>query len=190
MTNMEKIQIAFFGTSLTDVNDWQTNSFVQIIENKYPYYDIHNFGIGGANSFKILNKIKEVSKTNKYDVAFIEMGTNDIFRKHQGRLDEAVSIKNFIENYRKSIKVLKKISKKVVCISSPPVSNSFEYNMNEDIDSYNIQVQKMCLEYDSLFINAYDKFDVYADLWTDGIHLNKAGDGIIAELIINELKDI
>jgi len=177
------MKIAFFGTSLTGVNNWQTNSFVQNIDKEFSNYEVFNFGIGGANSYKVLSQIKEVSKNYKFDISFIEMGTNDILRKYQNRLNEEVSIEDFIDNYEKAIKELNKVSSQVICILSPAVSKDFEYPINPEIKIYNKSIRDLCKRKNIKYIDIFDKFINKDNLWTDGLHLNLKGDRIIAEEI-------
>lgn len=181
------MEIAFFGTSLTAVNDWQTNSFVQIIEKQYPEANIKNFGIGGANSTDIFDKIKkELNGSKKYDYTFIEMGTNDIFRKFQNRTSEAIDINTFKDNYSKSLDILLEYSENVVCLASPPVNNEFKEQMNLEIALYNNEVKALSLSKECMFLDIYSEFkqDEKDELWSDGLHLSKTGDKIISYMIM------
>lgn len=223
-----RTNIAFFGTSLTQhleayipdmydqlnlpqidsqvsVSEWRKRGFVSILENRFiaskPYLGINvmNYGKGGANSFKILKEInKHLPNCSDLDIAFLECGTNDILRRHQERMEDAVDIRQFRINYEESIKKLLKKSRQVICVSVPPVSENFEFDMNAEIETYNQVIHQLASENGCLFIDVYSKFYSIAtlldnehrgNLWSDGLHLAELGDTTVANIIFEELNE-
>lgn len=220
-------KVAFFGTSLSEhleayipeiydqlnlpkvnssvvVNGWRKRGFVAMLENRLitfkPYLnvEVHNFGKGGANSFDIISEIqKNISQRQEFEIAFLECGTNDIFRRFQNRLEKAVDIDTYKDNYRKAIELLKSKSNKVICISMPPVSPNFEYNMNPEILKYNSEAEIIAKDYGCKFIDVFSKMyrlnqnmikELSVNLWSDESHLNELGDTMVANIVWDNLE--
>lgn len=178
------MKIVFFGTSITKQNPEYGKTFVDLIEKEYLKLEIDNFGIGGANSSQVLQQVKN-NNTKNYDITFIEMGINDILRKYQNRGDEYIGINQYIINYKESLIELSRISKKVICISCPAVSDKFEFSINKEIESYNVAVKNLCNSMNIEYIDIYSGFENSdVNLWYDGLHPNEKGCKIIVDKVL------
>ena len=64
--NDEKEKIIFIGGSITQgwaVND--NESFPFIIQAKYPYYKVYNYGVGGYGGYQSLLRLEKVIKKKR-----------------------------------------------------------------------------------------------------------------------------
>tara|TARA_Y200000002_G_C22645525_1_gene648962 strand:+ start:478 stop:1473 length:996 start_codon:yes stop_codon:yes gene_type:complete len=93
--NDEKEKIIFIGGSITQgwaVND--NESFPFIIQAKYPYYKVYNYGVGGYGGYQSLLRLEKVIKKKK-DIKFVVYG----FIKHHEERNIATGKWMYILNY-------------------------------------------------------------------------------------------
>ena len=73
------MDIIFFGDSLTE--GVPGASYYKILKEKLPEHNLVNCGKGGDTVNSLYNRIKKMNISKKYDIAFIWIGTNDVFKK-------------------------------------------------------------------------------------------------------------
>ena len=157
-----------------------------------------NSGIGG-NTIIDANKRLEKDVANfKPDVVIINFGLND------GMISGSVpniAIKDFENYYNDLIKKLKLGDLKIIILGINPVTELFEENENENsrkkqreiYEIYNEKILEIAKNNNLEYINLGEAFNKEADpqeyIQADGIHPNKKGLSLIAELVYEKIKN-
>ena len=77
MQNKQKMKIAFFGDSLTEGTIGA--SYFKILEEKLSERTLINYGRNGDPIVGLYNRMTKLDTDETFDIAFIWIGTNDIF---------------------------------------------------------------------------------------------------------------
>ena len=72
----KRMNIIFFGDSLTEGAPGA--SYYSILKEKLPEHNLVNYGKGGDTVISLYHRIKKMNISEKYDIAFIWIGTNDV----------------------------------------------------------------------------------------------------------------
>lgn len=151
----EKVKIAFLGDSITYgqfSSDWVHNFQKELPDNS----QIVNYGRNGFFSDDIVQLLPEVEELTP-DIAFILIGTNDIFAQFSPELyitsnkPDELGITAYRKNMEKIISHLEK--SKIVLISIPPMGESIDSKFNNKVMQYNNELRSLAVEYDAHFIN-------------------------------------
>jgi lysophospholipase L1-like esterase len=175
--------IVMLGDSLTDNADWN-----EIFPNK----KIRNRGIFGDTTYGVLNRINQIDNC-KPSKAFVMIGIND--------LQQGVSIKNILQNYKKIINDLKRTNARIYVYSVLPINNKLFLQSNPHFDVSNLQknviqlndqLKKMCKSNNITYVDLYNQVakdnQLRAPLTYDGIHLNSDGYKIWRKMIAKYIK--
>ena len=157
-----------------------------------------NSGIGG-NTIIDANKRLEKDVANfKPDVVIINFGLND------GMISGSVpniAIKDFENYYNDLIKKLKLSDLKIIILGINPVTELFAEKENENsrkkqreiYEIYNEKILEIAKNNNLEYINLGEAFNKEADpqeyIQADGIHPNKKGLSLIAELVYEKIKN-
>ena len=193
--------------SSVEIESWEKKGYVSMltksIKVKFPEDKIHvdNFGEGGATSRDILKIIRNnTHQETTYDLIFFGCGINDIWRKYQGRTDEAVSSEEYENNIKLAISLLKKISHHICLVNETPVRIDDYENINNELQNYNEISKKIAIEDSLHYIDLFSEFQQYDyikskvhndfnSLWSDGVHLSIVGDELIYQVIMKYIND-
>ena len=166
-----------------------------------------NYGAGDATSLDILHVIDDVVHRYVYrtDVAFYGCGINDVRRSVRGQAAGAVDATEYGQNYRSALALLTATSRRVVCISEPPIGWDDEAHVgfvNAELRRYNTLAADAASEAGADFIDVWPAFTTAAarlaawsertrpsdTLWSDGIHLSELGDALVYNLVHSHLR--
>jgi lysophospholipase L1-like esterase len=127
-------RISFLGDSLT--RGIPGAAFIEILENRLPEYELLNYGKGGDTVLSLYRRIKDFRFDKANDIAFLWVGTNDVFVKISGTYPVfktfvnqpwAKNSEEFERYYRLTLDILCQHANKVITV--PPLF------MGEDIDN-------------------------------------------------------
>lgn len=171
--------IAFVGDSIVQnakglYDDW--NGFLG-------REDCSNYGIGGQTTVEVSNRISDVIK-GEYEKVFFILGINDLGWNKQTFIT--------ISNYRGMIEEIHEAlpDTKVYIISVLPTTDAFFKDQQSKIQHLNLALKNLTNEFDFVtFIDVYSSMvgeDGYAkaEYLSDGLHPNKKGYELIAEVIL------
>jgi len=205
-----KIKVACIGDSITfgaRLEDPSTDSYpAQLQKLLGEKYEVTNFGVGGSTLIRkgrptVWNQLPKIVESNP-DVVVISLGTNDTCgmgtcgnRKYWEYIDE------YEQDYNDLIDALKSMPSKPdiwVCAPSPMVIETPGLD-DSRIEGLTIRkprlqeligiVKNVAKEKNIKFIDLNTPMDHKPELFTekDGVHPNKAGYKVIAELVYNKI---
>jgi lysophospholipase L1-like esterase len=138
--------------------------------------EIMNFTNGGANTVLGLEIVKTLELTEKADAALVMFGTNDAASW------KLVPLENFTANYEGVIEKLKRLVKRIILVTPPPVNEKKQIppgRSNKTIGEYAKAVAALADKQKLAFV---DLFSIITDLMkakdvhmADGVHLNDLG---------------
>ncbi|CAM3208832.1 hypothetical protein STSO111631_06955 [Stackebrandtia soli] len=153
-----------------------------------------NHALGGATSTDIIDIIaaRDVPRSPA-DIAFLGAGTNDVWRKHQGRLDEHVPIDVYAGALSHAIEQLSLRARHVVIVGEP----SFGWDDDCDVESMNAELaeygdaaRRIATIEGARYLDLTTPIRSAASLlgdedspWSDGAHLSEVGDAIVASTV-------
>ncbi|RSV94829.1 lipolytic protein [Klebsiella aerogenes] len=149
-----------------------------------PGYSVGNRGISGDDTSGMLDRIKDVERTNA-KVVFIMAGTNDITRN--------VEPDNIANNIINITKELKQKDIKVV-IQSTILSGEKRKDKNPSIKKLNVLLESFAEKSGTPFLDLNSKLSkngiLSSEYTIDGTHLTAKGYEVWRDILINFLKDI
>jgi lysophospholipase L1-like esterase len=160
-------------------------------------FDVRNHGEGGATSRDIA-AIVDADRSNDhvdYDLVFLGCGINDVWRRFQNRITEAVELDEYIRNITTMLANLTTYSRQVILVSETPFGPIDEpptvAQMNAELLRYNAAAANAAAAHGALFLDVWTPFAAAArhlagvaagqpaEVWSDGVHLTELGDTIL-----------
>lgn len=210
-------RVVFLGDSITELadnkeGDGTYKGFLTLMrENVNQEIEIINKGIGGDKVSDLLMRYQtDVIELNP-DIVFVYIGINDVWHRYGSGTGTDI---DFYENgLRKIITDIQSLGAKVI-LCTPSVigenKGAFELvnnfkdidtmeRMNNDLDAFSDVVRNLSLEFNVELLDLRTKFMNYISknnpenhskgvLTYDGVHLNNAGNQIIADEMIKFFK--
>ncbi|MGW0883232.1 GDSL-type esterase/lipase family protein [Streptomyces sp. NPDC002671] len=201
------------GSNVT-VEGWHQRGWVHrlslSLRAAFPYvtFDVRNHGEGGATSRDVAGIVEGDRATTgtDYDLAFLGCGINDVWRRFQNRMSEAVDLDEYTRHLDTMLKQLSGYSRRIVVVSETPFGPIEDpgtvAEMNADLARYNEAAGTAAATRGALFLDVWTPFNAAAwqltpandgdapvSLWSDGAHLTELGDTVLlqqAERILAE----
>jgi isoamyl acetate esterase len=205
MANKPK-KIIFFGDSITQLGvepggyiDLMYKNFVA--QNSIDNYELIGSGISGNKVYDLYLRLEEDVLSKKPDVAVIWIGVNDVW--HKASMGTGTDADKFYKFYAALIEKMQADKIKVI-VATPAVIGEKYDNTNaqdEDLNLYADIIRKLAAQYKcglcdlrKLFMDyelKNNKENAEAGILTaDRVHLNAAGNALVAEAMMNEIKSV
>ena len=159
--------------------------------------DVRNHGEGGATSRDVAALVEGDRTTNgvDYDLVFLGCGINDVWRRFQNRMSEAVDIEEYARHLHTMLEQLTGYSRQIVVISETPFgpieAPGTIAEMNAELARYNVAAQRAAAAHGALFLDVWTPFTAAArhlstsdgtnGVWSDGVHLSELGDTVLLQ---------
>ncbi|MFI9788630.1 GDSL-type esterase/lipase family protein [Kitasatospora sp. NPDC051984] len=162
--------------------------------------EVRNHGEGGATSRDIASTVEGDRATSgtDYDLVFLGCGINDVWRRFQNRMSEAVDLAEYTQHMHTMLGQLSGYTRKIVVVSETPFGPIDDpgtvAEMNAELSRYNEAAAKAAAAHDALFLDMWAPFtaaarhlapantdDGAAGLWSDGVHLTELGDTVLLQ---------
>ncbi|WP_029930779.1 GDSL-type esterase/lipase family protein [Nocardia otitidiscaviarum] len=195
-----------------EVTEWRTRGYVHGLlttwRARYPWitFDSDNRGEGGATSRDVLAAIRAATEDpqQRWDLAVLGAGINDVWRTHQHRLSEAVDIEEFDSNIGVALEILATRARRVVVIGEPPMGWEPGITVaaaNADIAAYNERARRSAEGHGAHFVDVWEEIMFAAtclgwspadpaqpptgtpSIWSDGVHLSEYGDEVLRAVV-------
>lgn len=202
MAPAKKTRIVFFGDSITQMG-MNKGGYIDRIQTaingkgKQDEYELVGAGIGGNKVYDLYLRLEEDVLDKNPDVVVIYVGINDVWHKTSG-------IGTDIEKYEKFyVAIIKKLQAKniKVVVCTPSVIGERRNSANQqdiDLDAYSKVIRKLAKQYNCVLVDLRIAFAKYERdnnptdkesgiLTTDRVHLNDAGNQLVADELIKGL---
>ncbi|GLW74736.1 hypothetical protein Kpho02_70330 [Kitasatospora phosalacinea] len=162
--------------------------------------DLRNHGEGGATSRDIAGIVDGDRATTgtDYDLVFLGCGINDVWRRFQNRMAEAVDLDEYTRHFNMMLDQLSGYTRRIIVISETPFgpieSPETVADMNTELGRYNEAAAKAAADHGALFLDVWAPFTAAArhlapadgeddpgSLWSDGVHLTELGDTVLLQ---------
>lgn len=203
MTPQKKTKIIFFGDSITQagvnkggyIDRIQTAITTKGIQEKY---ELIGAGIGGNKVYDLYLRMEDDVLAKQPDIVVIYVGINDVW--HKTSHGTGTDIDKYEKFYTAIIKKLQAKNIKVA-VCTPTVIGELKNNANpqdEDLNKYSDVIRKLAASYNCALIDLRKVFADYEAknnsanapsgvLTTDRVHLNDAGNQLVADEMIKTL---
>jgi lysophospholipase L1-like esterase len=195
-------RVIFFGDSITEAGV-KPGGYVSLMQDKIklgaaPDYELIGSGIGGNKVYDLYLRIEEDVLVKKPDVVVIYIGVNDVWHKQSSQT--GTDPDKFVAFYTAIIKKLQKNGIKVI-VCTPAVigeRTDFTNSLDGDLNRYSEMIRKLANNYGCGLIDIRKAFLDYnlannsqnkesGILTSDRVHLNQAGNQLLAELMFKGL---
>ncbi|HUH20157.1 SGNH/GDSL hydrolase family protein [Albibacterium sp.] len=192
-------RIIFFGDSITQAGVSPDGYITQLGNSlKMPDYELIGAGIGGNKVYDLYLRMEEDVLMKKPDVVVIYIGINDVWHRLQGT---GTDYDKFIKFYQAIITKIENTGSKVI-LCTPTVIGEKKDGVNpmdENLDKFAGAIRELAeknklplCDLRTLFVN-YEKEHNTTDLekgvlTSDGVHLNKLGNKLVADNLLPFLK--
>ncbi|MFE9424184.1 SGNH/GDSL hydrolase family protein [Kitasatospora sp. NPDC006697] len=162
-------------------------------------FEIRNHGQGGATSRDIAGIVERDQATGAdYDLVFLGCGINDVWRRFQNRLSEAVDLDEYTQHLEGMLGGLGSTRTTIVMSETPfgPLeSPGVVAAMNAELARYNKAARAAAAAHGALFLDVWAPFTAAArhlapadgdnpvGLWSDGVHLTELGDTLLLQQV-------
>lgn len=190
--------------SMVTVEGWRRRGWVHrlalSLRATWPHagFEIRNHGQGGATSRDLAGIVeRDLATGADYDLVFLGCGINDVWRRFQGRLSEAVDLDEYTQHLEAILGRLCGSTRTTVVMSETPFGLLEDPDtvaaMNAELARYNEAARAAAAAHGALFLNVWDPFtaaarhlapadgDDPAGLWSDGVHLTELGDTLLLQ---------
>lgn len=202
----KKIKIIFFGDSITQaaVNP---GGYIEIMkslvqkEGKSDRYDLIGSGIGGNKVYDLYLRMEDDVLSKNPDLVVIYIGVNDVWHKQSyGTGTDADKFERF---YNAIIEKLKKQQTAIVLCTPAVIGErtDFSNQLDGDLNKYSAIIRGIAKKNNIPLVDLRKEFLDYnlknnpenkesGILTSDRVHLNDAGNALVAEKIWNVIKSL
>jgi lysophospholipase L1-like esterase len=164
-------------------------------------YEFIGAGIGGNKVYDLYLRMEDDVLSKKPDVVVIYVGVNDVWHKqtHQTGTDQD----KFLKFYSAMIKRMQLAGIKVIVCTPAVIGERTDFSnpQDGDLNSYSNVIRNLAKQYNSPLVDLRKEFLAYnvlnnrenkesGILTTDRVHLNPAGNKLVAELMIKALNQV
>ena len=209
MNDNQPSKIVFLGDSITQQGEDFEDGFISLIRQNLSEdkFELIGKGISGNKVSDLLTRYKSDVLDLNPDIVFIYIGINDVWHKYDFGTGSDIDL--YEKGLRTIISDIKSLGSEIV-LCTPTVigentgdfvlGNQFKdvetmEKMNSDLDTFSEVVRKLSNEYETELLDLRKIFmdylaenninnDAAGILTTDGVHLNKQGNKLIADQMI------
>ncbi len=195
---IDKMKVLFIGDSITewgrhgDPEDIGTgyvrlihDYFVTLYPNKQ--FTFLNRGVGGNRITDLAERWQQDAIAPNPDVISVSIGINDVWRQIDHPEMEQVSVKQFEHLYVDLLtQVKEKTNAKIILMEPTVIDEDVESRGNQLLPDYVAVIRKVAQQFDTTLVPTHSAFIDYLKanngykLTTDGVHMNSAGNMLMA----------
>ena len=162
-------------------------------------YGFNNMSNSGDRVCDCYHRLACESLTRRIDILLISVGVNDITRTPEENSPNDISIALRSKYWKMILDLSKKSGAKVIVLDILPIceqryplfmeDGTAFYRKNDDVEEYNLMLEKLCKEYHVKFIKRYDKWKSrdLISLYRDTAHPLGVAHQMIADEVYEEL---
>lgn len=197
MQLQKPIKVVLFGDSITQAGV-RPGGYISLMQQAQTKYELIGAGIGGNKVYDLYLRMEDDVLKVKPDVVVIYVGVNDVWHKqtHQTGTDPD----KFIAFYSAMIKNMQSAGIKVIVCTPAVIGEKTDYSnpQDGDLNSYSQIIRNLAKQYNCSLVDLRKEFLAYnlgnnpgnkesGILTTDRVHLNPAGNKLVADLMMKAL---
>jgi len=205
MTSQKKTRVVFFGDSITQQGA-QTGGYIGKIDSLLKVkgadnqYELIGAGIGGNKVYDLYLRMDSDVVMKNPDVVFIYIGVNDVW--HKATSGTGTDPDKFEKFYTRIIKILQSKNVKVILCTPAVIGERSDYTnpQDGDLNFYSNVIRRIATTYNCKLVDLRSIFHDYdvknnlenkdrGILTTDRVHLNPAGNLVVAESMLKVLME-
>lgn len=198
-------KIVFFGDSITQAGV-NPDGYITMIKNMMQqegdmHYDLIGAGIGGNKVYDLYLRMDSDVLAKSPDIVVIYVGVNDVW--HKSSFGTGTDADKFEKFYRAIIQRAQAAHAKVILVTPATIGEKKNYvnQQDGDLNKYSGIIKTIGSSMDIPVVDLRTLFENYeqehniADvdrgvLTVDGVHLNNAGNKLVAETILKAIKEL
>ena len=198
-------KIVFFGDSITQMGvnpgGYITDIKEMLTQQGITDYDLVGAGIGGNKVYDLYLRMPADVIAQSPDIVVIYVGVNDVW--HKSSFGTGTDADKFDKFYRAIVKELQANNIKVVLVTPAVIGEKKDYSNQQDgdLNKYSQIIRDIAKDLGLPVCDLHSIFHIYevehntsnldkGILTTDGVHLNEAGNRLVAEEMWKVLKTI
>lgn len=198
-THMKKTKVVFFGDSITEAGV-QPGGYIDLLNQKVAanglrdQYELVGSGIGGNKVYDLYLRLEEDVLAQNPDMVVIWVGVNDVW--HKKTFGTGTDLDKFERFYTALILKMQSRGIKVVCATPAVVGEKTDCSneLDGDLNRYANSIRKLAGQFNCPLADFRQEFMRYnlehnrdnrdtGVLTTDGVHLNAAGNQLVASIL-------
>lgn len=193
-------RIVFFGDSITQAGVNESGYITQLGKSlSSPGYELMGAGIGGNKVYDLYLRMEEDVLAKKPDLVVIYVGINDVWHKQSS--GTGTDYDKFINFYQAIINKVREQGSQIVVCTPTVIGEKIngQNAMDTDLDKYAGAIRELAKSNDLPLCDLRTVFTDYIKknnknnqekdiLTTDGVHLNEAGNKLVADTMLPFLK--
>ena len=203
MTTQQKTRVVFFGDSITQQGA-QAGGYIRKMDSLLKekgmdaQYELLGAGIGGNKVYDLYLRMDSDVVMKNPDVVFIYVGVNDVW--HKTAYGTGTDPDKFEKFYTRIIKILQSKNVKVILCTPAVIGewNDYTNPQDGDLNFYSNVIRRLAKTHNCKLVDLRSIFHDYdlennpgnkdrGILTTDRVHLNPAGNLIVAESMLKVL---
>ncbi len=193
LTTAKPTRIIFFGDSITQ-QGVQPGGYVDKLKKAMPadQYELIGAGIGGNKIYDLFLRMDDDVLAKQPDVVVVYVGVNDVW--HKRTLGTGTDPDKFVKFYDATIKKLQAANARVILCTPAAIGEKTDYSNEQDgdLNQYAIYIRELAAKYKLPVCDLRKVFLAYnlqhnpdnkdrGILTTDRVHLNEAGNQLVAD---------
>ncbi len=134
-------------------------SYFDILKEKLPQHDLINSGRGGDTVISLYQRIKKLSISETYDIAFLWVGVNDVFVHVSWKFPITKllfnqrwtkNIDDFINRYQRLLETITYNAKKTFVVSPSIIGEDIHNKWNKRLGELSVEIEALAAKYENV----------------------------------------
>ena len=197
MQLQKPVKVVFFGDSITQAGI-KPGGFISLMQASQTSYELIGAGVGGNKVYDLYFRMEDDVLKLKPEIVVIYVGVNDVW--HKQTYQTGTDPNKFISFYSEMIKKMQSAGIKVIVCTPAVIGEKIDFSnpQDGDLNSYSQLIRNLAKQYNCTLVDLRKEFLAYnlvhnpdnkesGILTTDRVHLNPAGNKLVAELMMKGL---
>ena len=197
MQVQKKDKVLFFGDSITQAGV-KPGGYISLMKDRLPEQELIGAGIGGNKVYDLFLRMEDDVLSKKPDIVFIYVGVNDVWHKQSSQT--GTDPDKFIGFYTALIKKMQAAGIKIIVCTPAVIGERTDFSnaQDGDLNRYSQIIRDLASKYGCGLVDLRKAFLEYnlknnpenkesGILTTDRVHLNPAGNQLVADLMLKAL---
>lgn len=197
MQAQKPAKVILFGDSITQAGV-RPGGYITLMQQSSAKYELIGAGISGNKVYDLYLRMEADVLNKKPDVVIIYVGVNDVWHKQSSQT--GTDAPKFVSFYSAMIDKMQSAGIKVIVCTPAVIGERTDFSnaQDGDLNSYSKLIRNLAKERNCTLVDLRKEFLAYnlthntenkesGVLTTDRVHLNDAGNKLVAELMLKAL---